>query len=81
MCNLHRYEELQFDISEYYGRDHIWRKGRDKEPRELKISMHMGQLEEMFAMGTVDFGDLQEIVCSQLYQPVCFSHHNCYNQF
>ncbi|KAK3096492.1 hypothetical protein FSP39_000692 [Pinctada imbricata] len=66
---IYRYEELEFDISEYYGKDYIWRKGKENEPKELKISLHNGPTEEMFAMGTVDFGDLNEIDMKTVYLP------------
>lgn len=53
-----RYQEIFFEIPEYFGNDSVWRKGKENEPKTLKLSVHKGPLEEMFAMATIDLDDI-----------------------
>lgn len=53
-----RYQEIFFEIPEYFGNDSLWRKGKESEPKSLKLSVHKGPTEEMFAMATIDLDDI-----------------------
>lgn len=53
-----RYQEIFFEIPEYFGNDSLWRKGKESEPKSLKLSVHKGPTEDMFAMATIDLDDI-----------------------
>ncbi|XP_061169238.1 titin-like isoform X2 [Saccostrea echinata] len=59
-AEVEEYQEIFFDIPEYFGNDSVWRKGKEDEPKSLKLSVHKGPTEEMFAMATIDLDDIFE---------------------
>ena len=40
-------------------------KGTEDDPVNLQIAVHHGQYEELFAMATIDFSDIKELVSVQ----------------
>ncbi|XP_056014188.1 uncharacterized protein LOC125673462 isoform X4 [Ostrea edulis] len=63
------YQEIFFEIPEYFGNDSVWRKGKENEPKTLKLSVHKGPLEEMFAMATIDLDDIFDQEMKTVFLP------------
>lgn len=64
-----RYQEIFFEIPEYFGNDSLWRKGKESEPKSLKLSVHKGPTEDMFAMATIDLDDIFDQEMKVVYLP------------
>nr|XP_022292656.1 titin-like isoform X3 [Crassostrea virginica] len=64
-----RYQEIFFEIPEYFGNDSVWRKGKENEPKSLKLSVHKGPTEDMFAMATIDLDDIFDQEMKVVYLP------------
>lgn len=64
-----RYQEIFFEIPEYFGNDSLWRKGKESEPKSLKLSVHKGPTEDMFAMATIDLDDIFDQEMKIVYLP------------
>lgn len=63
------YQEIFFEIPEYFGNDSLWRKGKESEPKSLKLSVHKGPTEDMFAMATIDLDDIFDQEMKVVYLP------------
>eukprot|EP00105_Crassostrea_gigas_P027941 XP_011449441.1 PREDICTED: titin homolog isoform X1 [Crassostrea gigas] len=66
---IEEYQEIFFEIPEYFGNDSLWRKGKESEPKSLKLSVHKGPTEDMFAMATIDLDDIFDQEMKVVYLP------------
>ena len=60
-----RFKEFELKLPDEVVEGALKLKGTEDDPVNLQIAVHHGQYEELFAMATIDFSDIKELVSVQ----------------